>query len=343
MPWSSDRRFFTDPFGAVFAAEVIQGAAWDDTWCTPPAPEIADVRVIVGAIPDGVICPDWLVAVPSVDDDDALRAAVARAWVASPHHRDPGPPPEEYVLAGFHALCPPHPPCAVSPAARSTLAAFARRHDSPLGTLGVEGRDGQDRWFRVAWQTPELLADAVLLARLGDAGEPEAHALIEYLRGAEVWPEGASLSLAERRRELLDRLQPLRYFTDHDAFVTALTAATRWRAEYDRAYRAHYDHVMRLATETLAELLPAISSTGVLTTLGRHGQHDGELGREAVGRMRRAVRVIATLPERPLDGAPRTAGITLGAIPAVFGDARVAAAAVLAAVELHQRRSTTLA
>ena len=187
-------------------------------------------------------------------------------------------------------FCPPH------PHARDTLVAFAQRRQALFAPLGEEGRDGFDRWLRVAWRTPEHFARAVLAERMAEAGEREPLALVAFVEEAEVWPEGDTLALAEGRRSLIERLTPLRYFADPTGWDDARAEAVEWRAAYERAYRAHFRRVSHLATETLADLLPAVTAAEVLCTFNRSERHGQPVGQEALERLRRAVAQIGEIP-----------------------------------------------
>ncbi len=63
------------------------------------------------------------------------------------------------------------------------------------------------------------------------------------------------------------------------------------------------------------------------------------MGQEALERLRRAVAQIGAIPATADPDRARTGGVTLGRLPSAFADARLAAAAVLAAVEVQRRRA----
>ena len=338
----SERRFYTDPFGTMYAVEVMTCDAWGPACAAPPDVRTADARVVICLEPAPPGLPGWLVTLieerGGVSDDEIAQLA-SRAWLRSPHHRPPGAPAASYVVAGFQAFCPPHPPCAPGPNSREMLATFARRRGGVFEPLGEEGRDGFDRWLRIGWRSPERFAMAILTERMVEAGEREAIDLTRFLEEAEVWPDGDSTILAEERRSLVERLTPLRYFADPTGWEEARAQALEWRARYRAAYAAHYRHVARLATDTLAGLLPAITASEVLRTMNRNGRGGQPVGQDALERLRRAVAQIGEIPASPDLDQARTAGITLGRLPGAFADARLAAAAVLAAVEVHRRRA----
>lgn len=342
MELLSERRFFADPFGTAYAVEVITAPAWDPAFAAPPDMRQADARVVICAEPAPPGLPGWLVALTEelgAVGEDKVASFAARAWLRSPYHRVPGALASDYVVAGFQACCPPHPPCPPGPQARETLVAFARRRGGVFAPLGEEGRDGFDRWLRVAWRSPEHFARAVLAERMAEAGEHGALALVAFMEEAEVWPDGDTIALAEERRSLIERLTPLRYFADPAGWDEAHAQAVEWRAAYQVAYLAHFRRVTRLATDTLAGLLPAITASEALRMFNRSGRNGQPVGQEALERLRRAVAEIAEFPATLDPGRARTGGITLGRLPGAFAEARLAAAAVLAAVEVQRRRA----
>ncbi len=342
MELPAERRFLADPFGTTYAVEVVTARVWSAAFVAPPEVSVADVRVVICPEPAPASLPGWLVVLTAnsnLDGHNEVASLAARAWLRSPYHRAPGALATDYVVAGFQAFCPPHPPCPPGPQARDTLIAFAQRRQGTFAPLGEEGRDGFDRWLRVAWRTPEHFARAVLAERMAEAGEREALALVAFVEEAEVWPEGDTLVLAEGRRSLIERLTPLRYFADPAGWDEARAEAVEWRAAYERAYRAHFRRVSHLATETLADLLPAVTAADVLRTFNRSERHGQPVGQEALERLRRAVAQIGEIPAALDPSRARTGGVSLGRLPGAFADARLAAAAVLAAVEVQRRRA----
>lgn len=342
MELSAERRFFVDPFGTAYAVEVVTARAWGQAFAAPPDVRHADARIVICAEPAPPGLPGWLVALagePGRADADEVASLAARAWLRSPYHRVPGAPASDYVVAGFQAFCPPHPPCPPGPQARETLAAFARRRGGVFAPLGEEGRDGFDRWLRAAWRSPEHFARAVLAERMAEAGEREALALAAFVEEAEVWPDGGAIALAEERRSLIERLTPLRYFADPAGWDEAHAQALEWRAAYRVAYLAHFRRVARLAADTLADLLPAITASEALRTFNRNGRNGQPVGQDALERLRRAVAEIGEIPATPDPDRARAGGVTLGRLPGALADARFAAAAVLAAVEVQRRRA----
>ncbi len=341
MELPPERRFYADPFGTTYAVEVVTAPAWDRAFMAIPDMRQADARLVICAEPAPPGLPEWLVALEGSDavDADRIASLTSRAWLRSPYHREPGALAADYVVAGFQAFCPPHPPCPPTPQARETLATFARRRGGVFAPLGEEGRDGFDRWLRVAWRSPEHFARAVLVERMAEAGERDALDMVAFLEAAEVWPDNETIELADQRRSLIERLTPLRYFADPAGWDEAHAQAIEWRAAYQVAYLAHFRRVNRLATDTLASLLPAITASEVLRAFNRNGRNGQPVGQEALERLRRAVAEIGEIPANLDPGRARTVGITLGRLPGAFADARLAAAAVLAAVEVQRRRA----
>lgn len=341
MELPPERRFFADPFGTAYAVEVVTARVWDPAFAVPPDVRQADARVVISAEPAPPGLPGWLVALteePGAVEEDEVASLAARAWLRSPYHRMPGAPASDYVVAGFQAFCPPHPPCSPGPQARETLVSFAQRRGGIFAPLGEEGRDGFDRWLRVVWRSPEHFARAVLAERMAEAGERDALALLAFVEEAEVWPDGDTVALAEERRSLVGRLTPLRYFADPAGWDEAHAEAIEWRAAYQVAYLAYFRRVARLATDTLADLLPAVTASEALRMFNRNGRNGQPVGQEALERLRRAVAQIGEIPTTPDPDHARTAGVTLGRLPGAFADARLSAAAVLAAVEVQRRR-----
>lgn len=342
MELSTERHFFTDPFGTPYAVEVVAADAWDPALAVPLDVRVADARIVFCPEAAPSPLPGWLVV--SVDAPGAAReheiaSFAARAWLRSSYHRVPGAPATDYVTAGFQAFCPPHPPCPPGPHAREMLIAFARRRGGVFAPLGEEGRDGFDRWLRVAWRSPGHFARAVLAERMAEGGEHEALALAAFVEDAEVWPDGDTVALSEQRRLLIEHLTPLRYFADPVGWDAARAEAIEWRRVYQVAYLTHFRRVSRLATETLGDLLPAITAADVLRTMNCDSRNGQPIGQDALERLRRAVAQIGEIPATPDPDRARTGGVTLGRIPPAFADARLAAAAVLAAVEVQRRRA----
>lgn len=342
MELPAERRFFADPFGTVYAVEVVCARTWSSAYAEAPDAHVADARIVLCPEPPPPALPGWLgvvTAQPGALTPDEIASLAARVWLRSPYHREPGAPAADYVVAGFQAFCPPHPPCPPGPQAREMLTAFARRRGGLFHLLGEEGRDGFDRWLRIAWRSPEQFARAVMTERMAEAGEGDALGLIAFMEDAEVVPEGETLALAETRRLLMGRMTPLRYFADPSGWDEARAQAVQWRAAYEAAYRAHFRRVTRLATETLSDLLPAATASEVLRSFNRSDRNGQPVGREALDRLQYAVALIGEIPAFPDPDQARTGGVTLGRIPGAFAEARLAAAAVLAAVEVQRRRA----
>lgn len=335
-------RHFRDPGGTVFAAQVIEPAAWDDLLRAPLCVEEGDVRIVVienGSAPRGL--PPWLgVSFARIPDADEpwLAALALHLWQHSPFRRAAGAPAEAYVDAAFHALCPPHPPCAVGPDAREIVVDFLRGRPAPLGRLAEEAGDGFERWLRVNWATPEALARDVLLERLLDADAIEQVATIRRMERAEV-EAGSEFNLLARDREaLLPRLTPLLYFMDGAAFDVALADAEAWLKRYVEAYSAHCRRLSAMAAVLPSELLAAITVAELLRSLNQSSRRGAPVGEAALERLKVAIDEIQAIEPSPPDFP--VPGIVLGRVPAAFAEARLAAAAVLAAVDVHRRRAS---
>lgn len=335
-------RHFRDPDGTVFAAQLIEHPAWDDILRAPLCVEEADVRIVFienGSAPRGL--PPWLgicaARIPEVDEP-WLVALALQLWQHSPFRRGPGAPTEVYVNAAFHALCPPHPPCAVGPDARDIVVDFLRGRPEPLGRLAEDAGDGFERWLRVNWESPEALARDVLLERLLDADAIEPVAAIRRVERAEVEAGSEFTQLARDREALLSRLDPLQYFMDGSAFDAAVTEADAWLQRYVEAYSAHCRRLSAMAAVLPSELLAAITVAELLRTLNQSSRRGAPVGEEALERLKAAIDEIQAIEPSPADFP--VPGIVLGRVPTAFAEARLAAAAVLAAVDVHRRRAS---
>lgn len=327
-----------------FAAEVVRLECWadglPDRLAQIPDPELADVRVVFVEDPAQAPTerPDWLVVLPVEHERDraGVVAEAARAWTASPWFRGPGPVPERYVEAGFQALCPPHPACPVGPGARDTLLDFVGGRPGTLGRLAREGRDAADRLWRVFWHSPEALAGDILRERIRDAGGRHLLHLTGFVEAAEVAPESEEhADLANERLSLLARLQPVRYFSEAADHDRAVALALDWRDRYLEAYAAHYEDVRAMVEATLDETADARAVLDELETLNRC---ERPVGGDAVRRLRDALAEVTSLPPEPDDRMAVTGRVVLGRLPSALAEARLAAAAVLAAAQVHQRR-----
>jgi hypothetical protein len=334
-------RFFRDLCGTLFAAQIVERDYWDDLLRAPLGVDEADVRVVFlqsGSAPRGL--PPWIGVCASrpPETDEAWLVALAQAlWLRSPFHREEGPQPEAYVTAAFHALCPPHPPCDLGPHARGTVVEFLRGRAEPLGRLAEEGDDGFDRWLRACWPTPEALARDILLERMLDEDALEQVAAIRRVERAEVEAGSEFDMLARERDALLPRLDPLRYFTQGADFDAAIAEAEAWWRRYVDAYAAHCRRLSAMAAVLPSELLAAITVAELLRSLNQSPRRGAPVGEEALDRLQAAVDEIRGIePSPPVFPVP---GIVLGRVPSAFAEARLAAAAVLAAVDVHRRRA----
>lgn len=346
-PWPPSPRevaYFRDAAGTWFAAELTRADRWVESWLVPPHPDIADIRIAfvdAGSARPEAGRPAWLAVLDAsreLDPQLVVQAAM-EAWARSPHFRDRGPQAEEYLLAGFQALCPPHPVCELRPNARESLGEFLRERPVPLGALANMGRDAFNRAVRLHWDTPGAFAEAILRERIRDDGAGDVLDMVAFMETASIALDIADVADMEfTRRALLDRLTPERFFTHARDFDAATALARDWTERYERAYRVHYRRVIEAACAVLQDIGPALAAAGELDSLNREGRAVGEA---AVHRLASAVTAIRALPELPVGGVGTTGDVPLGRLPQAFSEARLAAAAVLAALEVQRRRAAS--
>ncbi len=335
--------YFRDRHGTWFAAAIARAPRWSASLLAPPDDVVADVCIAFldnARVPSSVSVPSWLAVLPAREEMEPASVVHAAnvAWEASPSYRGRGAPAEEYVVAGFQALCPPHPPCDPSPTARESLTRFLRERPGILGGIAELGRDGFNRALRLYWPCPEDFADSILHERIRDEGAGGLLDLAAYLRDARLAEEVREFSdLAFQREALVARLQPLRFFTDASDFDRAVEEARAWRERYDRAYDAHYREVLESAHAVLVEVGPALEAASELDALNRNGRAVGD---DAVHRLAGAVTALRALPDEVEGGLPVTGEVYLGRMPEALTEARSAAAAVMAALEVQRTRAT---
>ena len=334
--------WFRDPADTWFGAEVIRLPRWSEQLLSPLDLEVADIRIaFLDHLPDvDADCPSppWLCLLPASSEQEprVVVEAALEAWRRSPSFRAPGPSPEAYLVAGYQALCPPHPPCAPGPGMRDSLMEFLRDRSGVLGRLGRESDDSVNRLVRLFWRTPDDFADEILRARIRDAGGRGSLQLVEFLEAAEIAPETPEHAILARERDaLLARLSTLAYFTQPSDYDRAAALALDWRDRYLRAYRLHYRTVMAAAHEMVLDTATAARALPELEALNLTGS---PVGADAALRLRRALERLGCLPEGIDEQSAQTAGIVLGQMPPDLAEARLAAAAVLAALEVHARR-----
>ncbi len=108
-------------------------------------------------------------------------------------------------------------------------------------------------------------------------------------------------------------------------------------SRYATAYAAHCRRLSAMAAALPTELLAAITVADLLRSMNRSPEPGAPVGQEALDRLEAAVNEIRAIPVELIDvPAP---GIVLGRVPTAFVEARLAAAAVLAAVDVHRRRA----
>ncbi|MDA0269732.1 MAG: hypothetical protein O2798_04060 [Chloroflexi bacterium] len=333
-PHSSRVVYFRDPFGTYYAAEVWHTAEWHDELREPPPLAVADVRLLLtvrdARLPSDL--PPWVAIASSDPDTPEAASAVARAWPRSPHFRPPGDQPEEYVVAGFQALCPPHPACEAGPHARESLIAFLRDRPGLLGAIAEEGRDGFDRRLRIHWQTAGAFASAILRERLRDAGAHRALAVGDAVDRAEIAGEvGEYADLGQERELLRVRLDPVGCFLHAVDFDRAVDDGEVWIARYTQALDAFAMRLRAEAQDVLREIAAAVSGLDVLVRLNHEGR---PLAVDAAQRL-----MVAAAEVQALVSDSQPDGLVPGRAPLCLSEARLTSAAVLAALEVQRRRT----
>ncbi len=333
--------WFRDPADTWFSAELIRLPRWSEQLLSPLDPELADIRIaFLDEMPDVEDCtrPSWLRLLPASAEQEprVVVEAALDTWSHAPAYRGGGPSPEAYLVAGYQALCPPHPPCTPGPGMRDSLMEFLHDRSGVLGQLGREHDDSVNRLVRLLWRTPEDFADEILRARIRDGGGRGSLQLVEFLEAATIVPDTPEhAALARERDALLARLPALAYFTQPSDYDRAAALALDWRDRYLRAYRVHYRTVLTAAREMVLDTAVAARVLPELEALNLIGN---AVGADAARRLRRSLDALACLPEGVDERAAQTAGVVLGQMPHHLAEARLAAAAVLAALEVHSRR-----
>ena len=108
MP-ATEVAFFRDPAETWFAAEVIRRDRWDEELLQPLDPEVADIRIaFLRDMPerDRSAHPVWLCLLPLTAEEEprVVVEAAQAAWSRCDAFRPPGPSPEAYLVAGYHAI-----------------------------------------------------------------------------------------------------------------------------------------------------------------------------------------------------------------------------------------------
>src|SRR5690606_17105694 len=135
------------------------------------------------------------------DEPRAVVEAALAAWASSPAFRLPGPPPEAYVLAGYQAFCPPHPPCEPGPGMRETLTSFLLDRSGALGRVAHESEHGANRLFRRLWHGPPDFAREILHARIREEGGRGVLDLVEFIEAAAIAGEASEHAALAQERE----------------------------------------------------------------------------------------------------------------------------------------------
>lgn len=150
-------------------------------------------------------------------------------------------------------------------------------------------------------------------------------------------PGSEFATLARERAALLMRLDPRAYFDRGADFADAVRDAEAWWQRFLDAYGAHFRRVSAMAVGLPAKLVAALTVADLLRTLNGSPRRGAPVGEEALIRLEDAVEEIRLLSLAP-ESVP-TRGVILGRVPTAFAEARLAAAAVLAAIDVHRRRA----
>lgn len=334
--------FFRDPGDTWFAAEVIRLPRWSEELLEPLDPEEADIRLVflqdMSAPQDQ---PNWLSLLPRSAESEprVVVEAAQHTWKSSATFRRPGAPPEAYLVAGYQALCPPHPPCEPGPGMRASLMDFLIERSGALGRVARESDDGANRLLRIFWRTPADFAEEILRSRIRDDGGRGVLQLVTFLEAAEVARDADEYAaLAVERDALLARLTSIAYFNHPSDYDRAAALALDWRERYNRAYQAHYRSVLSSAREIVTDTPEAARLLGDLVAMNRRDPR-ASVGEDAARRLRAALDELASLPEGVDERSAQTAGVLLGRSPVGIAEARLASAAVLAAVDVLRRRA----
>lgn len=312
--------YVRDPRGTLFAVERVRAAAWDPAYLDPPAREIADVRIVELRTPaDLDDLPGWLRL--EAIEDVPLRVAEAvpvyaasevgtttGLWDASPYFTTGVTSVDEYIRAAASAILAPAP--APYEAARCVLT--VRRYSV----------------------TSSVLAPFVSL----ESDAPEVASTLRFLRDAEIADNAEFLDFAFDRRALLEQASPWRYYESPDDFGPALAAVRGWIRRYRGAYANHYHAVVaasRAALRDLESIEVTANALRQFNALAGIGRATGMIALHALDCSRGRLSALAAEPDQ---AAARTSGVTLGAGHPAIEDARNAAAAVRAALEVQRRR-----
>ena len=295
---------FRAPSSVPFALEVRALTCWDDALLEPPNIEVADVRAVTLATPDGAPSrlPGWLAVI--VDGPPPAWGGIAQAlWPASPHYRGRSPSEAEFRASGVAALR--------HAAARGEVAdpiTVARSDADGAPAHGV----ALERWLHVRFGSPERFATVLLTRRIAER-DPETAAALRFLDEAVV-PQGSGWAeLAVDRQVLLEQATPWRYFDR--AFGPALAALAAWRRRYETAYARHYATAREGAARARSDANRLLARAATADRLASILACEGRL---LAPRVQRALAALAALPPAPLPGEATTGGVRLGAAhPAV--------------------------
>lgn len=347
------RRLITerDEQRTVYAIDLVDADRWDDAFLLHDR-ETADVRLVrlrAGEAPDPL--PAWLAVEPA--SRNVAEAAAAHAgeqrrsrprspiglalWHRSLSYRAPGATLAEFIAAGAEALRYPDPTPADARRRLRIVRDFAAGRGQPLCRIAELDGDLLERALRIAFDTPQRFGEELTIERIAAAGAREVSEVLRFVAEAAVVEGPAYADVALDRRALREQASPWRYL-DGVPFAGALGAAQAWQRRYRLAYDAHYRSVISRAGD-LRDLLKRCSTAALalerLNAIRALGPPTGVAALFAFAAARDA---LAALPAQADGETPLTAGIALGAEPALFTEAETAAEQVAHALEVQRGR-----
>ncbi len=347
------RRLITerDEQRTVYAVDLVEADRWDDGFLLLDR-ETADVRIVrlrAGEAPDPL--PAWLAVEPAPRNVTAAAAAYAGGrrrsrprsplgaalWPRSPSYRAPGATLAEFLAAGAEALRYPNPTPEDARRRLRIVRDFAAGRGEPLRRIAELDGDLLERALRIVFETPQRFGEEIAVERIAADGAREVSEVLRFVAEAAIaeGPEYAELALD--RRAVREQASPWRYL-DGVPFAGALASAQAWQRRYHLAYDAHYRSLLariERRRERLKRCAPAALALERLNAIRALGPPAGVA---ALFAFAEADAALAALPAQADGETPLTAGIALGAEPALFTEAEAAAEQVAQALEVQRGR-----